>query len=67
MVILRNIMPQPMGKWDTKPDLNIWQVEGGSIYPKTFDKLPDNSPVQLGDILRVTGGLLVIENEERFL
>ncbi len=60
------IDPQPMEKWGTKPDLNNWENEGGAIYPKTFNKLPDYCPVQQGDILKVAGGRLVTENEEYF-
>ena len=56
--------PQPMEKWGAKPDLNNWESEGGAIHPGTFDKLPDDSPVQQGDILKVTGGHIVVENEE---
>lgn len=56
--------PQPMEKWGTKPDLNNWESEGGAVQPETFDQLPDDSPVRQGDILKVTGGRVVVENEE---
>jgi hypothetical protein len=57
---------QPMGKWRTKPDLNNWDREGGAIYPKTFNTLPDDSPVQQGGILKVTCDRFVTANEEYF-
>lgn len=60
------IDPQPMEKWDKDPDLNNWEGEGGALNPKILNGLPDDSPVQKGDLLKVTDGQIILDDDEYF-